>query len=96
MFTDFNKLVFELRLSDEQVHALDETMLSVKTADASHAKVIHRRGVKPRRRVGVLSEKSTLVAFISANGAHVAPALLQPQTKAVPVPQSRAWNEGAG
>ena len=30
MFTDFNKLVFELRLSDEQVHALDETMLSVK------------------------------------------------------------------
>jgi hypothetical protein len=96
VFTDFNKLVFDLRLSDEQVHALDETMLSVKAADASHAKVIPRRGVKPRRRVGVLSEKSTLVAFISANGAHVAPALLQPQTKAVPVPQSRAWNEAAG
>jgi len=92
VFEEFNALVEKLALTDAQVHAFDETKVSATAEDACHARVIHRRGAKPYRRVGVKTQKASLVAFISANGQTLPPAMLHPQDKRVPREHAQAWD----
>ena len=92
VFEEFNALVEKLALTDAQVHAFDETKVSATAEDACHARVIHRRGAKPYRRVGVKTQKASLVAFISANGHTLPSAMLHPQDKRVPREHAQAWD----
>lgn len=94
-FTEFNKLIDNNGIKDENIVAVDETGITGLKEDAAHSKVFHARNARPHRTVRIIQARATLLVALTAAGKSLSPVVVHPHVVLQPK-QVQAFDKAAG